>query len=209
MYLKHKVFGKLFNIFTKFPINNNLISFIIDSNESFSSNLEYIKNEFESRGDFEFNYYYKDKLSINSLKKLATSRYVFLNDNFFPLAFMKFNNKSTVIQLWHAPGAFKKFGGSVENASMLKLISDNTDYLIITSKYIEDYYAEAFQIDKSKIKVLGLPRADYYFKNHNIENLRQNFNNKYNLESDKKIILYAPYIFARTYYRKSFTFIFC
>ena len=71
MYLKHKVFGKLFNIFTKFPINNNLISFIIDSNESFSSNLEYIKNEFESRGDFEFNYYYKDKLSINSLKKAS------------------------------------------------------------------------------------------------------------------------------------------
>ncbi len=75
MYLKHKVFGKLFNIFTKFPINNNLISFIIDSNESFSSNLEYIRNEFENRGDFEFNYYYKDKLSINSLKKLATSKW--------------------------------------------------------------------------------------------------------------------------------------
>ena len=207
MYLKHKVFGKLFNIFTKFPINNNLISFIIDSNESFNSNLEYIKNEFESRGDFEFNYYYKDKLSINSLKKLATSRYVFLNYNFFPLAFMKFNNKSTVIQLWHAPGAFKKFGGSVENASMLKLISDNTDYLIITSKYIEDYYAEAFQIDKSKIKVLGLPRADYYFKNHNIENLRQNFNNKYNLESDKKIILYAPTFRENEEYNNVFNYL--
>lgn len=192
MYFKHKAFGKLFNIFTRFPINNNLISFIIDSNESFSGNLEYIKNEFENRGDFEFNFYYKDKLSISSLKKLATSRYVFLNDNFFPLAFMKFNNVSTVVQLWHAPGAFKKFGGSVENASMLKLISDNTDYLITTSKYIEDYYSEAFQIDKSKIKALGLPRADYYFKNHDIENLRNDFNRKYDLGSDKKIILYAP-----------------
>ena len=61
-----------------------------------------------------------------------------------------------VIQLWHAPGAFKKFGGSVENASMLKKISDNTDYLIITSKHIEDYYSEAFQIDKSKIKAFRL-----------------------------------------------------
>lgn len=120
---------------------------------------------------------------------------------------MKFNNKSTVIQLWHAPGAFKKFGGSVENASMLKLISDNTDYLIITSKYIEDYYAEAFQIDKSKIKVLGLPRADYYFKNHNIENLRQNFNNKYNLESDKKIILYAPTFRENEEYNNVFNYL--
>ena len=192
MFLKHKVFGKLFNIFTKFSIDNNLISFIIDSNESFSGNLEYIKNEFEKRGNFNFHFYYKDKISISSLKKLATSKYIFLNDNFFPFAFMKFNKETTVIQLWHAPGAFKKFGGSVENASMLKKISDYTDYLIITSKHIEDYYSEAFQIDKSKIRPLGLPRADYYFENHGTDSLRDNFNKKYNLDPDKKIILYTP-----------------
>ncbi|MBR6023769.1 MAG: CDP-glycerol glycerophosphotransferase family protein [Methanobrevibacter sp.] len=207
MYFKHKAFGKLFNVFTKNPIDNNLVSFIIDSNESFRGNLEYIKREFEDRGDFEFNYYYKDKLSIASLKKLATSRYVFLNDNFFPLAFMKFNDTSTVIQLWHAPGAFKKFGGSVENASMLKLISDNTDYLITTSKCIEDYYSEAFQIDRSKIKALGLPRADYYFKNHDIRELRDNFNKKYGLDSDKKIILYAPTFRENEVYNNVFNYL--
>lgn len=192
MYLKHKIFGKLFNIFTKLPIDNNLISFIIDSNESFSGNLEYIKDEFEKRGNFKFHFYYKDKLSFGSLKKLATSKYIFLNDNFFPFAFMKCDSQTTVIQLWHAPGAFKKFGGSVENASMLKMISNNTDYLIITSKFIEDYYSEAFQIDKSKIKSLGLPRADYYFKNHDIDRLRDDFNKEYGIDSSKKIILYAP-----------------
>lgn len=192
MYFKHKLFSKFFNIFTKLPVNDNLISFIIDSNESFSGNLEYIKNEFEKRGNFEFNFYYKDKLSFHSLIKLATSKYIFLNDNFFPFAFMKFNRKTLVIQLWHAPGAFKKFGASVENADMLKMISDNTDYLITTSKHIEDYYSEAFQMDRSKIMPLGLPRADYYFKNHDIDNLRDEFNARYGIDSNKKIILYAP-----------------
>ena len=107
---------------------------------------------------------------------------------------MNFRNDTVVTQLWHAPGASKKFGASVDKDSIeiLKKISENTDYLIVSSKNIVDYYCEAFQISKDKIKPLGLPRADYYFKNHNIENLRQNFNNKYNLESDKKIILYAP-----------------
>lgn len=192
MFLKHKIFGKIFNVFTRFSIDDNLISFIIDSNESFSGNLEYIKNEFEKRGNFKFNFYYKDKLSVNSLKKLATSKYIFLNDNFFPFAFMNFNKKTLVIQLWHAPGAFKKFGGSVENASMLKMISQNTDYLIVTSKNIEDFYSEAFQIDKSKIRSLGLPRADYYFENHDVDELKKNFYKRYNLDSNKKIILYAP-----------------
>jgi CDP-ribitol ribitolphosphotransferase len=192
MYSKHKIFGKLFNLFTKFPINNNLISFIVDSNKSFGGNLEYIKEEFEKRGNFEFNFYYKDKFSIGSFKKLATSKYIFLNDNFFPFAFMKFKSETLVIQLWHAPGAFKKFGASVESPEMLKMISDNTDYLITTSKNISGYYSEAFQIDESKIKPLGLPRADYYFKNHDLDSLRASFNEKYSVDPNKKIILYAP-----------------
>ena len=192
MYSKHKIFGKLFNEFTRFPVNNNLVSFIVDSNKSFSGNLEYIKEEFEKRGNYEFNFYYKDKISMGSLKKLATSKYVFLNDNFFPLAFMNFKSETLVIQLWHAPGAFKKFGASVESREMLKMISDNTDYLITTSKHINSYYSEAFQIDESKIKPLGLPRADYYFKNHDIGSLRVAFNERYSVDADKKIILYAP-----------------
>lgn len=207
MFLKHKIFGKLFNIFTKFKINDNLVSFIIDSNESFSGNLEYIKKEFENRGNFQFHFYYKDKLSFSSLKKLATSKYVFLNDNFFPLAFMNFNKETVVIQLWHAPGAFKKFGGSVENASMLKLISDKTDYLIISSTYNESYYSEAFQIDKSKIKALGLPRADYYFENHDIGKLRNDFNKKYDIDSNKKIILYTPTFRENKEYNNVFNYL--
>ena len=207
MYSKHKVFGQLFNIFTRFPINNNLVSFIVDSNKSFSGNLEYIKDEFEKRGNYEFNFYYKDKFSISSFKKLATSKYIFLNDNFFPFAFMNFKSETLVIQLWHAPGAFKKFGGSVESREILKMISDNTDYLITTSKNINKYYSEAFQIDESKIKALGLPRADYYFKEHDLNSLREKFNKKYSVDESKKIILYAPTFREDKQYNNVFEYI--
>lgn len=194
-YIKHKVYGHLFNLFKAFPVVNNRISFIIDSRESFKGNLDYIKKEFEKRGDFEFSFFYKDKLSLSSFKKLATSKYVFLNDNFFPLAFMNFKSDTKVIQLWHAPGASKKFGGSVaspDEIEMLLKIGENTDYLISSSKNIEDYYSEAFQIDKEKIKALGLPRLDYYFENHDLNKIKSDFCKKYNVESNKKIILYAP-----------------
>ena len=193
-YLKHKVYGFLFKLFKYTKVADNRVSFIIDSNESFKGNLDYIKKEFEKRGNFEFHFFYKDKLSFDSFKKLAGSRYIFLNDNFFPIAFMKFKPKNIVVQLWHAPGASKKFGGSVdiESREILKRISDNTDYLIVTSHNIEDYYAEAFQISKSKIKALGLPRMDYYFENHDLNKLKQDFCQRYNVSQDKKIVLYAP-----------------
>lgn len=193
-YFKHKIYGALFSIFKVFPINKNKITFITDSKESFRGNLDYIKREFEKRGSFEFNVFYKDKFSFSSFKNLASSKFVFLNDNFFPIAFMNFKKETTVTQLWHAPGAFKKFGGSVDSESVdiLKKISKNTDYLIVSSKNIEDYYSEAFQIQKDKIKPLGLPRADYYFEDHDIDELKTRFFKKYNIDADKKIILYAP-----------------
>ena len=48
---------------------------------------------------------------------------------------MKFGEENTIVQLWHAPGASKKFGGSVdiESRDILSKISENTDYLIVTS----------------------------------------------------------------------------
>ena len=185
-YLKHKIYGAVFSLFKIFPINKNKITFIVDSRESFKGNLDYIKREFEGRGNFEFDFFYKDKLSFAAFKGLATSKYVFLNDNFFPIAFMNFKSETIVTQLWHAPGAFKKFGGSVpgnDDRQMLSKISDNTDYLIISSKNIEDYYSEAFQISKDKIKPLGLPRADYYFEDHNINDLKSQFCSRYPVQN--------------------------
>ena len=193
-YIKHRIYGALFKLFKYTYVEKNRVSFIIDSNESFKGNLDYIKKEFEKRGNFEFHFFYKDKLSFKSFKLLAGSRFIFLNDNFFPLAFMQFSPKNIVVQLWHAPGAFKKFGGSVDFKSrkILEKVSKNTDYLIVSSSNIQDYYSEAFQIPKTKIKPLGLPRADYYFENHDIDDLKSKFFEKYDLSGDKKIVLYAP-----------------
>ena len=194
LYLKHRVYGILFKLFKSSDIKNNQISFIIDSDESFKGNLEYIKKEFEKRGNYEFHFFYKDRLSPESFKKLSSSKYIFLNDNFFPLAFMNFSPENVIVQLWHAPGASKKFGGSVdiESRPILKKISNNTDWLIVTSDDIKKYYAEAFQISENKIKALGLPRMDYYFENHDSKELKNKFCKDYGISPDKKIILYAP-----------------
>ena len=98
-YIKHRIYGALFKLFKYTYVEKNRVSFIIDSNESFKGNLDYIKKEFEKRGNFEFHFFYKDKLSFKSFKLLAGSRFIFLNDNFFPLALMQFSPKNIVVQL--------------------------------------------------------------------------------------------------------------
>jgi CDP-ribitol ribitolphosphotransferase len=208
-YIKHRIYGALFKLYKYTYVEKNRVTFIIDSNESFKGNLDYIKKEFEKRGDFDFHFFYKDKLSFSAFKTLASSRFIFLNDNFFPLAFMNFSPKNIVVQLWHAPGAFKKFGGSVDLKSrkVLKKAGEHTDYLIVSSRNIQEFYREAFQIPKTKIKPLGLPRADYYFEDHDIEDLKSKFFEKYNFSSDKKIILYTPTFRDEEKYNNVFDFL--
>ncbi|MCC7553654.1 MAG: CDP-glycerol glycerophosphotransferase family protein [Methanobacteriaceae archaeon] len=197
MYLKHKLFALLFNFFNLFPLKNNYVSFIGDSNNSFNSNFKFIKKEFDNHGNFHYNFFYKDKFSIKSLYEIASSKYIFLNDNFFPLAFMNFKKGVKVSQLWHGTGAFKKFGASVvedkEELAIIEKASNNTDYLFVSSDNVKKFYKKAFLISKSKIKSLGVPRTDYFFdKDLDINELKNNFYKKYPESKNKKIVLYAP-----------------
>ena len=196
MYFKHKIFGFIFNLFSKSKVNDNQIAFVVDDKNSFKGNFQYIKREFSKRGDFDFVFFNKNSLSISNIKKLAKSKYIFLNDNFLAIAFMNFNKDSKIFQLWHAPGAFKKFAASSsdnkEEIAVIAKASKKTDYLFITSENIKGFYRDAFRIDENKIKSFGIPRTDYYFEDKNIKKLRENFDERYPLAKNKKIILYAP-----------------
>lgn len=68
---------------------------------------------------------------------------------------MKFNPGNTVVQLWHAPGAFKKFGGSVDFESRpgLKKAGENTDFLIISSKIFRIIIVKHFKYQNLKLNL--------------------------------------------------------
>lgn len=221
MNLKHKFFSKIFNFFEIFHFNKNFITFIIDE-ISFDSSLEYLKKELDKKGEFKYNFIHKDKYSLNNSIttkeklfkifdlliffliqpfKLAKSKYIFLDDNFFPIAYMNFDKNTSVIQLWHASGAFKKFGFDVTNdknvQNLIELSSSKINYLTVTSKNLLEIYEKAFKVESEKILAFGNPKTDYYFdkiknNNKNIKRVRNKIENKYPEIKGKKIVLYAP-----------------
>jgi CDP-ribitol ribitolphosphotransferase / teichoic acid ribitol-phosphate polymerase len=216
--IKYKLFAYFFNFFRIYRIKNNSISLLIKHETHFKGNLKYIYDELRKNTDFEINLIYTEydvdknsfkailssllhilKLFIYNTYQLARSDYIILNDNFLPVAYMNINPKTTVIQLWHATGAFKKFGLSSETdpnvVEILKKISKKLDYVIVSSKNVVPYYAEAFGVSKQKVLALGIPRTDFYFKNNNDNvrnNLRKDFDVRYPTAKNKKIVLYAP-----------------
>ena len=117
----------IFNMFRIFPVKYNRVSFITTKNASFESNLRFLAEELKTRetsnGEkYEYHFIPKDQFSLSNMKKLATSKYVFLTDNFFALAFMNFSKKTKLIQLWHGTGLFKKFGYDLLNDDEKKVM---------------------------------------------------------------------------------------
>ncbi|MBQ7654093.1 MAG: CDP-glycerol glycerophosphotransferase family protein, partial [Clostridia bacterium] len=124
--------------------------------------------------------------------KTATSRFVFLNDNFMPFSSVNFSKKTTVVQLWHGQGAFKKFGldSSLSESErvLAKKCSEKYDCIVVSSKNVSEIYASAFGVSEEKIIPCGVPDSDYFFDEKN----RNKFRREYFIDDGKKIVLYAP-----------------
>ena len=80
-YLKHKVYGLIFRLFRHTTVEKNRISFIIDSRESFKGNLDYIKKEFEKRGNYHLKGIYRGLFSEAGIPMLTTINSVLLSAN--------------------------------------------------------------------------------------------------------------------------------
>ena len=202
MYEKHKIYAKIFNILRKFPQKNNKITLLTNKNHSFEANLEYIAKELDNRNNSGKNYEYKfipkDSLSFSNIRDFASSKYVFLVDNFFPLAFMNVDGMKWV-QLWHGTGLFKKFGYDLLNdddKKIMEMFAPKIDLVSVSSENVADIYARNFYVDKSKVKPFGVPRNDFYNEEHlsdaYLSELRESFEKDYQQLKGKKLVLYAP-----------------
>lgn len=214
--LFYLLYALVFNISRIFPVKKNRIAFVAPHHGGENDSLGILCSYAEktggydivtvSTGDLKLNFSSFGKL-VSSVfgaiafftvkaTALATSKYVFLNDNFMPLASLKFSKEAIITQLWHAEGVFKKFGLSAPLTNDIrereKRCSEKFTYVICSSKNVVSIYAEAFGVDKSKVLPLGAPRIDSLLESKNISAIRESFDNLHPECRGKKLVLYAP-----------------
>lgn len=131
---------------------------------------------------------------------IATSKVVVLDSYSIPISLLKHKKNLKVIQMWHALGAFKKFGLSIrdkQEGTSTKLINimkmhQNYDYIFTSSPNCNVYFAEAFGYDIDKILSYPLPRLDLLTNKKYIKDTNKKIYDKYPQLKHKKNILYAP-----------------
>ena len=211
----YSLFAVMFGFFRIFPLRQNKITFLSPHNENFSDSLGAVMDEVIMRDEFII-IKMSSRLGIDrsspkallaSIKEafgfftskayhLATSKYVFLNDNFMPMAKVNFRKEAVITQLWHAEGAFKKFGFHIEQPSEIRALeracSSKLSWVICSSEDVAEIYSEAFDVDREKVLPLGAPRTDKFYKKINEKRLREDFDRQFPECRGKKLVLYAP-----------------
>lgn len=214
--LFYSLYAFFFNISRIFPLKANQIAFVAPHNGGEKDSLGILRSYIEEKGGYEIVTISTRDLQLNKsgikslvisclkavrfftlkAKALATSKYVFLNDNFMPMASLNFSSDAVITQLWHAEGAFKKFGLSApltdEIREREKKCSEKLTHVICSSKNVVPIYAEAFGVDENKILPLGTPRIDSLLGKKDVSAIREEFDKNHPECKGKKLILYAP-----------------
>ena len=132
---------------------------------------------------------------------LATSRVFIVDDYFFPIYVVKPRPGTTIIQTWHACGAFKKVGYSVldktfgvdEALARRVRIHSNYDICLVASQAAAPHYAEAFRQPLERfVSRLGIPRTDVFFGEERLAQTREAVRRRYALPEGRSVLLYAP-----------------
>ena len=139
---------------------------------------------------------------ISAVKELAKYRYIFLDDASDVVSCLPLRSETDVIQLWHACGAFKKWGmstgdllfGGTKAEKRRHPYYENLSLVTISAPDIKWAYAEAMDLEGRDeiIKPLGVSRADVFFDDAFIANARQAAVRVVPQIAGKNVVLYAP-----------------
>ena len=181
------IFGILFHLFRLFPVQSKKTVLFMVHDCKFQGNIRYIYEEMKRR-DAGFRFVRLSKREILTPKgqgisklwhtitgnlyffvgisfHLATAEYIFLNDNFLPLAYMNPSPQTKIVQLWHGVGAFKKFGLTTEQDPLVRSCvsrgNQRVTHLFVSSSQIASCYEEALAIPRQRIFPTGIPLTDF------------------------------------------------
>lgn len=126
--------------------------------------------------------------------EIMRSRVIVTDDYVRYLRYFPLRKDQKVIQLWHACGAFKKFGRYGTNLKESVDLASHAQYdlVCVSGRAVRDIYADSFGIDREKVRALGAPRTDIFFDREKQEQVREAVYARYPQLRGRRVVLYAP-----------------
>lgn len=161
---------------------------------------QYLKNEYGNKIKIKYvnHYKYKDSKFIKLSKRIIDmfGRYDLIVSD-YPTKLYATSKKGIFVS--HGYGTKKTPGNDELNnkktMNFYRSMRKNVDYIVTLSQRDEDYYMRHATLEKHRLPEyvpLGLPRNDMLFNNIQIENNTRDLKKELGINSDEKVVLYAP-----------------
>ena len=139
---------------------------------------------------------------LEFMAELASAAYVFLEDASDVVSCVDLRSETKVVQLWHACGAFKRWGMSVADLKFGNTGDNilrhpfyrNLSLVTVSAPEVEWAYREAMMLEDTPeiVQPLGVSRTDVFFDGGFVEASREWLLGSFPKIGDRKVILYAP-----------------
>lgn len=180
--LRRRVASLIYSLFSSFHRKSEIVLIFSKHSDSFNNLPVIAEALYKEKIPFHI---IDSKLTIYNIFRVSRAKVVCLDQSTPLTSNIKLSGATEVIQVWHAGGAFKKFGydasdGTAADENRILRIHGNTKWIITSSKKICQIYSNAFKLPLQRVLPLGIPRTDKYFQ-VSIPDVKE-----------QKIVLYAP-----------------
>lgn len=207
LYFHKKVIQLAWNIFTHFKLDQTKIVFSNFNGGGYGDNPKFIAQEIidaklpykliwvsgEESNTFPAQITPVKPNTLSFVYHMATAG--FWIDNTRKLYYFKKRPNQYYIQTWHGGPGLKKVEQDCESAlseeykAYAKIDSKHIDLFLSCCKWCSDLYHSSFWYNGPLLEK-GIPKNDLYFKDS--KPIKEKVFSYYNLEADKKLIMYAP-----------------
>ena len=194
------------------PVDERKVIFVENAMSGLSNSFQLLYNDLKASGKYRIHVHHlgwylihRNEFEVNGarlVRDLGDARYVFLSEACHPLSCLSLRPETTVIQLWHGCGAFKKFGRSTATMMFgpdLAHINRHPQYenyscVTVSSPEVVWAYEEAMGLEDRKgvVQPIGVSRTDVFFDQEYLDGARERVLKKVPQAEGKKVILYAP-----------------
>lgn len=205
MCLEHVLFP-VFYFLCKFQkLDKNLIIFADSHHETMPNSMTSLYETLLKNENLKLVCFFDDYQKISALKVLicslkfiklyAKAGSVVICDNFLPVSSCQKRKETKVVQLWHACGAYKKFGYDTldDIPSYYKgNVFKNYDLVTVSGQSCVEPFSTAMKQPKGVVQALGIPRTDIYLNREYGEKCKEIFFDIYPQAIGKTIVLWCP-----------------
>jgi teichoic acid ribitol-phosphate primase len=146
---------------------------------------------------------------IGATWALHRTKITVIDNAWLPVHITARRSGSRVVQVWHAEGAYKRFGHAARGTSALAdgalraLIHRGYDAALVSSEYVQPAYAEAFQLPVERVYAVGPLHGAWLASELHVAARANALREQYPALEGRRVLLYAPTFRGRGVSRRS------